>query len=56
MFVSVLIVYQLLHKRLKFLQEFRHEILCISTAGANIAKYRNIYKSTSSTKTKFIVY
>ena len=44
MFMSVLIVYHLLHKRLKFLQKFHFETFCTSTVGANIAKCRNISK------------
>ena len=41
MFMSVFIGYHLFHKRSKFLQNSRYEIVCTSTVGANIAKYRN---------------
>ena len=37
MFMSPFIICDLLNERLKLLLKFRREIICISTAGANIA-------------------
>ena len=52
MFISVLIVHHLFHKKLKFLQNIRYEIVCTSTAKAKIAKDCNISKSSPLLKQK----
>ena len=53
MFVNVLIVYPLFHKRLDFLQNFCYEILRTGTVGSNIANYRNsVYLKFHNQQTK----
>ena len=42
MFTSVLLVFHLFQKRLKFLRKFRYEIARTNAVGSNIAKYHNI--------------
>ena len=44
MFMSMLIVYYLFHKRSKFLRKFCCEIICTGIVGGKIAKYRNTSK------------
>ena len=56
MFMSVLVVYHLFHKKSTFLQKFRFEIVYSGIVEANVAKHSNTSKVSPLPKQIFIVY